>query len=160
MGVIKVLIIIVVVLLLYAALATKHLKVEREVVINKPKQEVFDYVKLFSNQTSYNVRVMKDPNKKMTFSGTDGTVGFINTRDGNKEAGKGEQEIKSIKDGERIDVEIRFERPMKMTNQTYTTTESTGDNQTKVTMVFYGDTKFPFQHHDSVYANDAWERFG
>jgi len=31
--------------------------------------------------------------------------------DGSKEAGKGEQEIKNVIDGERIDIEIRFERP-------------------------------------------------
>lgn len=54
-----------------------------------------------------------DPNMKKDFRGTDGTVGFVYAWDGNKKAGKGEQEIKKITEGERVDVEVRFEKPLK-----------------------------------------------
>ena len=55
---------------------------------------------------------MLDPQAKKTFTGIDGTVGFIMAWDSkNKEAGKGEQEIKKIAEGQRVDFEIRFEKP-------------------------------------------------
>jgi hypothetical protein len=43
--------------------------------------------------------------------GTDGMVGFVYARGGNDQAEKGEQEIKNITEGERIDVEVRFIKP-------------------------------------------------
>ncbi len=54
---------------------------------------------------------MMDPNLKKDFRGTDGTVVFVFAWHGNKQAGEGEQEIKSIREGERLDLEIRFVRP-------------------------------------------------
>lgn len=40
---------------------------------------------------------MTDPNMRKNFKGTDGTVGFCYAWDGNKKAGKGEQEIIALK---------------------------------------------------------------
>ena len=37
-----------------------------------------------------------DPHIKNEFRGTDGAIGFVNTWEGNKKAGQGEQEIKGI----------------------------------------------------------------
>jgi hypothetical protein len=51
---------------------------------------------------------------KKEFRGTDGTDGFVYAWDGNKNAGSGEQEIKRITDGDRIDLEIRFARPFRL----------------------------------------------
>ena len=48
-------------------------------MVNKPKQQVFDYVKLIKNQEQYSVWVMKDPNIKIVYTGTDGTVGARRT---------------------------------------------------------------------------------
>ena len=42
---------------------------------------------------------MADPNMKKSYSDIDGTVGFIYAWDGNKEAGKGEQESKTSSKG-------------------------------------------------------------
>ena len=72
-----------------------------------------------------------------------GTVGFIYAWDGNKQAGKGEQEIKQLKEGERIDMEVRFERPFKAVSETYMTTENAGGYQTKVKWVFGSKLKYP-----------------
>src|SRR5688572_10445584 len=97
--------------LIIALFVKKEYKVEREVTINKPKREVFDYVKYLKNQDNYSKWVRMDPNMKKDFRGTDGTVGFVYAWDGNKDAGKGEQKIKNITEGERVDVEVRFEKP-------------------------------------------------
>jgi hypothetical protein len=105
---------IIALLLIIGLFSKKGYVIERSVLINKPKHEVFNYVKLMKNQDYFSKWVMKDPDMKKDFRGTDGTEGFIYAWDSvDKNAGKGELEIKKIKDGERVDMEIRFERPMK-----------------------------------------------
>jgi len=72
-------------LLLIVALFIKNdYSVEREITINKPRQEVFDYVKLLKNQDHYSKWVMTDPGMKKDFTGTDGTVGFVYAWDSQK----------------------------------------------------------------------------
>src|SRR5437762_3528211 len=92
--------------LIVAAIAPKDFGVQRSVTVNKPKSEVFGYVKYLKNQDSYSVWAQRDPNMKKEFRGEDGTVGFVSTWDGNREVGKGEQEIKGITEGEKIDYEL------------------------------------------------------
>ncbi|MEO6454052.1 MAG: SRPBCC family protein, partial [Ginsengibacter sp.] len=100
------------ILLIAALFIDKSYSIEREITINKPRHEVFDYVKHLKNQDNYSKWIMLDPDMKKEFRGMDGNVGFVYAWDGNGDAGKGEQEIKGITEGERIDVEVRFERPM------------------------------------------------
>jgi len=71
--------------------------IQCSIIINKPKQEVFNYVKSLMNQEKFSKWVMTDPNMRKNFKGTDGTVGFCYAWDGNKKAGKGEQEIIALK---------------------------------------------------------------
>lgn len=122
----------------------KHYSVIRETTINKPKQEVFSFIKYLENQKKYNTWLMKDPNARITTKGTDGTVGFISTWDSdNKEVGKGEQEIKDIKEGERVDYEVRFIEPFEGKADTYMETESASDSQTKVKWMFNSKMEYP-----------------
>src|SRR5687768_1710355 len=76
---------------------------EKEVTINKPREEVFSYIKFLKNQDQFSVWAKKDPDMKKCFRGTDGTVGFVSAWDGNSDVGKGEQEIKRITEGKRVD---------------------------------------------------------
>jgi len=68
---------IIVLLLVVALFVKKEYAVEREIAINKPKQEVFDYVKFLKNQDNFSVWAQTDPNMKKDFRGTDGTVGVV-----------------------------------------------------------------------------------
>lgn len=132
-------------LLLVAALfVKKRYTVQREIIISKPKTEVFNYVKFLKNQDHYSKWVMTDPAMKKAYRGTDGTVGFVYAWDGNDKAGKGEQEIKNIVDGERLDVEVRFEKPFAGIAQTPIITEAIAQNQTKVTWGMTGGNPYPF----------------
>jgi hypothetical protein len=118
--------------------------VEREITINKPKQEVYDYVKYLKNQNNYSVWAQMDPAMKKEFSGKDGTVGFISAWDSqNPDVGKGEQKIIKIADGERIDYELHFIKPFESTDYAYMTTEAVSDNQTRVKWGFNGEMKYP-----------------
>ena len=118
--------------------------VEREITINKSKEEVFAYLKLLKNQNEWGPWYKKDPTMKQEFRGTDGQPGFVSSWKGNSETGEGEQEIKKITEGERIDTELRFKQPWESKADSYITTESTGQNQTKVRWGMKGETPRPW----------------
>ncbi|MFZ4713165.1 MAG: SRPBCC family protein [Bacteriovoracaceae bacterium] len=124
-------------------IAPTDFKVEREIIINKPREVVFPYLKLVENSNKWNPWVRRDPNIKLTTKGIDGTVGFIGGWIGNKEVGEGEQEIKNIVEGNRIDIELRFKKPFEATNQAYLATEVVSAEQTKVKWGMSGINKFP-----------------
>ena len=131
-------------LLVVALFVKKEYAVVREVTINKPKQEVFNYVKFLKNMDNYSVWAKLDPNMKKEYKGTDGTVGFVSAWESNiKDVGTGEQEITKIADGERLDMELRFLKPFKSTDFAYMITENVSDNQTKVMWGFTGKMPYP-----------------
>jgi hypothetical protein len=139
-----VLVIIVCIVLIAALFVKKEYAVHREITINKPKQEVFDYIKHLKNQDNFSKWVMQDPGMKKDFKGTDGTVGFVYAWDSkDKNAGKGEQEIMNITEGEKMDVEVRFERPFAGIAKAPFVTESVTPNQTKVKWGLIGKSSYP-----------------
>lgn len=129
--------------LILALFVKKEYAVSRQVTINKPKQEVFDYIKLLKNQNNYSTWTMMDPNMKTTFRGTDGAPGFVSSWE-SKQMGNGEQEIKKITEGERIDTELRFGGTFPSVSPAYMTTEAVSDSQTKVTWAMSGRMSYPF----------------
>jgi hypothetical protein len=48
-----------------------------------------------------------------------------------------------IKEGERLDMKLRFKVPFEAQDDAYMTTESTGENQTKVKWGFKGSFPYP-----------------
>ncbi len=130
-------------LLIVALFVKKEYTIEREITINKPRTEVFNYVKHLKNQDNYSKWVMQDPEMKKEFRGTDGTVGVYAWDSNKKNAGKGEQEIKGIKEGERVDVEVRFQRPFQGIATAPIITEGMSVNQTKVKWAMKGESKYP-----------------
>lgn len=128
--------------LLAGLVIPKGLHATKQVVINKPKQEVFDYIKLLKNQDNFSKWASMDPGMKKEFRGTDGAPGFVSAWEGNKKVGKGEQEIKSV-GNDKIDFEIRFEKPFKSVAQAFMTTEDAGNNSTKVSWGFDSEMKYP-----------------
>ncbi|QNA46097.1 SRPBCC family protein [Lacibacter sediminis] len=135
---------IIVIVLVFALFIDKEFSLSKEIVVNKPKQQVFDYVKLIKNQEHYSVWVMKDPNINIQYTGTDGTVGAQSSWVSNdKNVGVGEQEIIELKEGESMKVELRFKKPFEGTNYAINTFTSVADNQTKVTSTFTGKSPYP-----------------
>jgi len=130
--------------LIVALFVDNEYSVAREVTIGKPKVEVFDYIRYLKNQDNYSVWAAMDPNMKKEFKGTDGMVGFVSSWDSeNEDVGKGEQEIKKITEGERIDYELRFYEPFEATDYAYMITESLNDSMTNVTWGFNGKMNYP-----------------
>jgi hypothetical protein len=130
--------------LITAAFAKKDFAVKREVTINKPKQEVFDYIKYLKSQDDFSVWNRKDPAMKREFKGTDGTVGAMSSWDSeNKEVGKGEQTITAVKEGEQIDFDLHFIKPFEGHDHAYFTTTAVDSTQTKVVWGFDGKMAYP-----------------
>ncbi|MFT3979403.1 MAG: SRPBCC family protein [Ferruginibacter sp.] len=123
---------------------SKEYKVEKEVTISKPRQEVFEFLKYLKNQDKFSYWATLDSGMQKHYSGTDGTVGFISGWKGNKDVGQGEQEIAGIKEGERIDYKLRFKEPMESNMDAYITTEDAGPTATKVKWAIYGTSKYPW----------------
>ena len=131
-------------LLIIGLFTKKNYVIERDVVVNKPRNDVFKYISFIKNQDFYSKWVMSDPNMRKNFSGTDGTPGFIYAWDSDqKDTGKGEQEIKQIVDNEQIATEIRFEKPFKNVSQALMAVNEMGENQTKVKWSFTSSMKYP-----------------
>jgi uncharacterized protein YndB with AHSA1/START domain len=135
---------IIALLLLAAAIMKKEISISSEIIINRSQAEVFNYIKHIKNQEHYSKWVMADPNSKITYTRTDGTVGFKSAWNSQmKNVGVGEQEITKITEGIGYDVILRFEKPFKGTSYANTTTQKTSDNQTKLTTTFSSTTPFP-----------------
>lgn len=132
-------------LLLIAGLfIKKDYAVEREIVINKPKQQVYDYIKFLKNQDNYSKWATMDPNMKKEYKGTDATVGFISAWDSKMDnVGKGEQEIKKMDEGNRIDYELRFIEPFSSKSDAYLSLSAENENATKVKWGFTGKWNYP-----------------
>lgn len=133
----------IVLLLILALFTKKEYSVNREIIINASRQNVFDYLKQLKNQDNFNKWVMVDPGMKKEFKGTDGTEGFIYAWNGNKKAGEGEQEIKSIEEGKIIKTEVRFIRPFSGIAYANWITESVSGNQTKLSWSNESVMKYP-----------------
>ena len=139
-----IIIVLVGLLFLAASMMEKEYSLSSSILINRPQNMVFDYVKHLKNQERYSKWVMADPNVKLTYTGTDGTVGFRAAwESADKNVGVGEQEIMSIQEGIGYDAEIRFEKPFKGISTANVTTEAMSSNQTKVTTTFNSKTPFP-----------------
>jgi uncharacterized protein YndB with AHSA1/START domain len=134
---------IIALLLIVAALQSNSFAISRDIAINRPVEEVFEYIRHIRNMEHYNKWVMTDPNQKTSFTGTDGQTGFIYAWDSqNKNAGKGEQEIKQIVLNQKLQMEIRFEKPFKGVSEAIMATEPLTAGQTKVTYTFQGAKNF------------------
>jgi hypothetical protein len=136
--------VVIVVFLIAGLLLKKDYTIERTISINKSKQEVYDYIKMLRNQDNYSVWNRRDPNMTKTYTGEDGTVGFTYAWDSqNKEVGAGEQEIKKLDEGKRLEMELRFKRPFEMKGGAYMTTDEAGETQTTVKWGFNGSMPYP-----------------
>jgi Polyketide cyclase / dehydrase and lipid transport len=130
-------------LLLAGLFVPKGMKATREIVINKPNTEVFNYIKQLKNQDNYSKWGRMDPNMKKNYKGTDATVGFVSAWEGNKKVGVGEQEITGIEQGKRLSTELRFIKPFKSVAQSSMTTEAVSESSTKVSWGFEGSMNYP-----------------
>jgi hypothetical protein len=130
-------------LVLTAATLSNQYSVERQIVINSPKDVVFSYLKELKNAPEYNKWVRTDPYVALSYRGVDGHIGFIVFWESqNNKVGKGEQEIIGIEEGRQIDYVLRFEKPFKGKSFSYLATEMISEDRTLVKWGFGGVRNF------------------
>ena len=118
--------------------------IAREITINKPNDSIFDYIKYLKNQDNYSVWNRKDPKSIKNYSGQDASVGFQSSWDSqDPNIGAGTQEIVKIVDNKRLDMEIRFKRPMTSIATAFMQTDKISDTKTKVIWSFSGKFDYP-----------------
>ncbi|WP_100612676.1 SRPBCC family protein [Confluentibacter lentus] len=120
----------------------KYFNISRNIVINKPANEVFEYLKFIKNQDEWSPWKKKDPEMKQSYTGVDGKIGFIAKWEGNKDVGSGEQEITRIVENEVIETKLRFYKPWKSESDAYIKIKGLDKyNSTIVTWGFSGKNK-------------------
>ncbi len=164
LSIILFIVILIAFLLFLALVVKKNYSIQRDIIINKPIAEVFDYIKFVKNQERYSKWVMQDPDVKIEYKGIDGTEGFISAWEGNKKAGKGEQEIKKIAVNSSVHIEIRFEKPFKNIGQTYMYTTAIGTDKTNLKWTLEGRNAYPMNLFnlfiDNLLGKDLSESLG
>ncbi len=139
-----VLLCIVIVALIAAGIMPKKMNLESEVIINKPIDEVFNFVKMIENQKYYSIWVMRDPNVKVSYVGTDGTIGAYSSWESQMdEVGVGQQEIIALEENKRIEYELRFKVPFEATDTAYTLVEAIDSTHTRVINGFRSKMPYP-----------------
>mgnify|MGYP000851885704 CR=1 FL=1 len=128
--------------LLVALILPKTFHAGSHILVNKNKQEAFNYVKQVKKQKEYDNWSRQDPDIQQQYSGEDGTVGFTYTWK-SKKVGDGKQVITKVVEGERVEMDLYF-NDSDEANKSFIAVDSIGPNQTKVTWEIDGKIPFPF----------------
>jgi len=134
--ILKILGVLVVLILLYAVVAMvafgKDYHFERSIVINAPKEKVWQHVGNTKAFNQWNPFAKADKNIVITYSGTSGEVGDSYHWKGNDEVGEGEQTVTAVVPNEKLTSKLHFIKPWEgdATGSFILTTEGSG---TKVT---------------------------
>lgn len=130
--------------LLIPAFLPKTFAVRREVIINRPMDEVFDYLKNLRNQPAFSMWSQLDPAMEKTFRGTDGAAGSVYSWSSQeKNVGMGELEVKAIEANRQIELEIRFTKPFVSNAPTVIEFEAIDAGRTRVMQTYFGKMPYP-----------------
>lgn len=134
---------LVILALIAAALMPKQYSVAVSETINRPKAEVYDYVKIFANQKEYSEWIKPDPNLNLVITGVDGTVGSKSSwKSDNSDVGEGSQTITAMAENQ-IDIDLEFVAPMAGKGKVVNLFESKDSTTTRLTVTTTFDAPFP-----------------
>jgi len=129
--------------LIVAALLPKDFHAGSEITINKPKTEVYNYVKLLRNQGNYDNWSRMDPNITRNYEGTDGAEGFTYIWQ-SKKVGDGKQVITKIDSSNgRIEMDLFF-NGSEEANKSFMEVTAVNPESSKVVWKIDGKMPYPF----------------
>jgi hypothetical protein len=123
-------------------IAPKTYRVDRKIVVNENIDTVFNSLCSLKEQQIWSPWGEKDPEMKIEYTGTDGTVGSATHWIGNKDVGEGEQEIIKIIPTSYIETELRFLKPFESKSIGFFEL-NTVESGTEVIWGFKGESSFP-----------------
>ena len=125
------------------AWAKKDYDVSRTVVINKPREEVFNFVRQLKKQPLWNPLFKRDENAVLKYKGEDGKIGASFYWKGNAKVGEGIQRIVKTKQGRVFETKILFVKPVKVNALTYVGVKELEAEKTKMVWGTRGHLAFP-----------------
>ncbi|AWA30165.1 hypothetical protein HYN48_08760 [Flavobacterium magnum] len=147
-------------LLVVAAFLPAHYTVVKTGEVNRPKQQVFDYIKSLKNQEQFSVWVMKDSKIQLVYTGVDGTVGSSVSWK-SEEMGEGSQTIAALSDN-KVDIDLNFIKPMQDQPKASMQVDEVDAGRSKITYTFSGDAPYPVGRLMSIigrqFIGDAYEQ--
>ncbi|MDR2204612.1 MAG: SRPBCC family protein [Flavobacteriaceae bacterium] len=156
--------IIVAIILVYCAVAIlffdSRYHSEKSIIINAPKEKVWQNVNSMKAINSWSPWMEMDPNMNVEYKGTSGEIGDYFHWKGNEDAGEGEEEITEIVPNEKISTKIHFMAPMNDNATSGIHLKSEG-NSTKVTwsMDFELETLMkPMKPYMNMMMNKSFEK--
>ena len=125
------------------AWAKKEYDVSRTVVINRPREEVFNFVRQLKKQHLWNPWFKRDIDALLKYKGDDGKVGASFYWKGNNKVGEGIQRIVKVKQGRVFETKILFIKPVKVNALTYIAVKEIDSEKTKMVWGVRGNLAFP-----------------
>ncbi len=138
-----VIIALIMILLIISLVLPKEIKIEQPVVIHAPVEEVFPQVSHLQKMEAWSPWKDYDPDMKVTYEGVDGKVGAIYMWEGNKDVGRGQQEIITLKDNELIEIKLSFFEPWESESDIYFTFDEAAEGKTEVIWGYVEEAPVP-----------------
>lgn len=125
------------------AYAKKSYDLSRTMVINAPREEVFNFARQLKKQPLWVPWFKRDPEAVLKFHGQDGKNGAALYWNGNSKVGEGTQKIMKIKPPALMETRILFVKPIKVNALTYIAVKELEANKTKMVWGVRGYLAFP-----------------
>mgnify|MGYP001086942125 CR=1 FL=1 len=139
-----ILLILLIVILLINVFTPSTYKVERSIEINASPAKVYGIVSKFSRFDEWSPWSEKDTALKVTYQGTDGTIGSMYIWKGNKDVGNGMMQMFELDENKKVAYKMQFGGG-KDTATGYMILQSEDGSKTNVTWGFTGETSFIFR---------------
>jgi uncharacterized protein YndB with AHSA1/START domain len=97
--------------------------VERSARIDAPPERIYDQIADFHNWTNWEAL---DPDMSRTYSGPASGPHAVYSWSGNRKAGQGRMEIRSVSEPSRVEIDLAFEKPWKSRSDTLFTIQPDG----------------------------------
>jgi predicted transcriptional regulator YdeE len=130
-------------LLIYLFSLPASYTVTRSIVIAKPQNEVFAYVRDFSNWTAWSPWSLHEPDHQLTIDRPT-ELGGLYAWDG-KKIGAGQMQHTGIIPNERLDILLTFLRPFKNTAKVVWSFKSTPNDSTEITWDMQSQMPLPMR---------------
>lgn len=137
--------------LIAAYFASNVFIVQRQIIVEKPAPEIYQFVRFLGNHTSFSKWVTKRAAEKQGEIKGDGVVGFKQPWYNYEEkAGVGELEIKHLVTNSSVRLVHHYFKPVRGTGESEIILEKKSDSETLIQWRYYGYTKYPFNLITSV----------
>lgn len=129
-------------ILLAGIILPKEARIERSITVNDSVHFVYDYMRNMKNMQAWSPWSGIDPDMEISYTGTDGEIGSQYLWKGDKNVGKGYQEITKLAPGERIDIKLVFIEPWESESEVYFLYQDL-EGETVVTWGYYETLPIP-----------------